>query len=189
MKLNRRDFLKLSSAGAGGLALGLGLPAVRALAQEGVAPYSLHKKVKEAYSICPYCAVGCGLILATQNGRVINCEGDPEHPINLGRLDPKSVSTPQLVNNPKRLTKPLYRAPGSDKWEEKSWDWTIGEIARRIQKTRDATWVDKVGEVPVNRTEGIAWLGGAANNNEDCYLAAKFMRALGVVYLEHQARI
>jgi formate dehydrogenase major subunit len=83
-----------------------------------------------------------------------------------------------------------YRAPGSDRWEEKSWDWAIGQIARRIKATRDATFIERNAQgVPVNRTEAIAWLGGAANNNEDCYLAAKLMRALGVVYVEHQARV
>ncbi len=189
MRLSRRDFLKLSGAGAGGLAIGLGFPAARARAQEGVPPHNLHKKVKEIHSVCAYCAVGCGLILATENGRIVNCEGDPDHPINLGRLDPKSVSTPQLIHNDRRLTRPLYRAPGSDKWEEKSWDWMLTEIAKRIQKTRDETFVEKVGDVTVNRTEAIAWLGGAANNNEECYLATKLTRALGMCYIEHQARI
>jgi formate dehydrogenase major subunit len=121
--------------------------------------------------------------------RVANCEGDPDHPINRGRLDPKSISGRQLSNVETRLTKPLYRAPGSDKWEEKSWDWTISEITKRIKKTRDATFKEKEGAVTVNRTEAIACLGGAANNNEDCYLLSKLMRSLGVVYLEHQARI
>jgi formate dehydrogenase major subunit len=86
-----------------------------------------------------------------------------------------------------------YRAAGTGVWEEKSWDWAVSEIAQRIKKTRDESWVASVNvegnEVPVNRTEGIAWLGGAANNNEECYLSAKLARSLGVVYLEHQARI
>ena len=87
----------------------------------------------------------------------------------------------------------MYRAPGSSEWEEKSWDWAVSEIAQRIKKTRDESWVSSVKvddkDVPVNRTEGLAWLGGAANNNEDCYLSSKLARSLGVVYLEHQARI
>jgi formate dehydrogenase major subunit len=86
-----------------------------------------------------------------------------------------------------------YRAPGSSIWEEKSWDWAVNEIAQRIKKTRDENWVASVkvndNDVPVNRTEGVAWLGGAANNNEEGYLSAKLARALGIVYLEHQARI
>jgi formate dehydrogenase major subunit len=87
----------------------------------------------------------------------------------------------------------LYRAPGSTTWEEKTWDWAVEKIARRIQTARDETFVQtvKVGDkdVTVNRAEGIAWLGGAANNSEDCYLGSKFARALGMVYVEHQARI
>ncbi len=113
MQFTRRQLLKRSGVGLGGLLLG-GKLVNTSLAGEKVSPYSLHKKVTEKNSICAYCAVGCGLILATQNGRIVNCEGDPDHPINLGRLDPKSVSTPQLVHNERRLTKPLYRAPGSD---------------------------------------------------------------------------
>jgi formate dehydrogenase major subunit len=87
----------------------------------------------------------------------------------------------------------MYRAPNSDRWEEKPWDWAMTEIAQRIKKTRDDTFVSTVKangkSVTVNRTEGLAWLGGAANNSEDCYLSVKLARALGVVYLEHQARI
>ena len=190
-KVSRRNFLKLSTAGAGGgcllLAAGLG-PA------EGASGLQLHKKIGESYSICPYCSCGCGLIIATnEEGHVTNCEGDPDHITNRGALDPKSIAVPQLLNSPLRLHTVRYRAAGSAEWEEKSWEWAICEISQRIKKTRDATWkssVDVSGkQVAVNRTEGIAWLGGAANNSEDCYLASKFTRALGVVYLEHQARI
>jgi formate dehydrogenase major subunit len=90
----------------------------------------------------------------------------------------------------RRLKKPLYRAPGSDRFEEKSWDWMITEVAKRIKKTRDETFEAKnAAGVTVNRTPGIAFLGGAANNDEECYLAVKLARALGLVYIEHQARI
>lgn len=190
-KVSRRNFLKLSTAGAGGgcllLAAGLG-PA------EGASGLQLHKKIGESYSICPYCSCGCGLIIATnEEGHVTNCEGDPDHITNRGALDPKSVSVPQLSNSPLRLHKVMYRAPRSAEWEEKTWEWAATEIAQRIKKVRDETFVTTVKvdskDVTVNRTEGLAWLGGAANNSEDCYLASKLMRSLGVVYLEHQARI
>jgi len=190
-RLSRRDFLKLSTAGAGGssllLAAGLG-------PTESAAGFELHKKIGESYTICPYCSCGCGLVIATdEEGHVINAEGDPDHIVNRGVLDPKSIAVRQLSTSPLRLHSVKYRAPGSEEWEEKSWDWAIGEIAKRIQDTRDETWVAtaKVGEndVSVNRTEGIAWLGGAANNSEECYLSSKLARSLGVVYLEHQARI
>ena len=190
-RLSRRDFLKLSTAGAGGssllLAAGLG-------PGNGAGAFELHKKIGESYTICPYCSCGCGLIIATdEEGHVINAEGDPDNIVNRGALDPKSIAVRQLSTSPLRLHSVRYRAPGSEEWEEKTWDWAIGEIAKRIQNTRDETWVAtaKVSEndVPVNRTEGIAWLGGAANNSEECYLSSKLARSLGVVYLEHQARI
>jgi formate dehydrogenase major subunit len=190
-KVSRRGFLKLSAAGAGGgsllMAAGLGPP-------EGAGAVELHKKIGESFTICPYCSVGCGLIVATdETGHVINSEGDPDHIVNRGALDPKSIAVRQLSTSPLRLHTVMYRAPGSAEWEEKTWDWAIGEIAGRIKKTRDESWVStvKVGgsDVAVNRTEGLAMLGGAANNNEDCSLYTKLARALGVVYLEHQARI
>lgn len=187
-KLTRRDFLKVTAVTGAALAL----PAGEAQADE-LAPERL-KKVGETSSICPYCSVGCGLIIATDaNGHLSNVEGDLENPVNRGALCPKAVAARQLTNSPYRLHKVLYRAPGATAWEEKPWDWTINTIAQRVKKTRDETFVRnfKVGDadVSVNRTEGLAWLGGAANNSEDCYAASKLMRSLGVVYLEHQARI
>lgn len=185
MKVTRRRFLHLAGTAAGGVLLPAGL------ARAEVPRFPLHKAIGEKHTICPYCSVGCGLLIATDpEGHISNCEGDPDHIINRGGLDPKSVSVPQLSISPHRLKRPLYRAPGSDHWEEKSWDWTIREVAKRIQTTRDATFeqVDEHG-VTVSRTEAIAFLGGAANNDEDCYLAVKLARALGLVYIEHQARI
>ncbi len=188
-KLSRRQFLQTSAIVGGSLLL----PASAAQAA-GSERFPLHKKVGETTTICPYCSCGCGLIIGTdEKGHIINVEGDPENPINRGALDPKSLSVSQLSNSPLRLKTVLYRAPGAAQWQEKSWDWAIGEIAKRVVETRDETFVRTVQvagkDVPVNRTEALAWLGGAANNNEDCYLAAKLMRSLGVVYLEHQARI
>lgn len=185
MEITRRDFLKLGSATIGTLLL----PPSSAAAAGGRFP--LHKNLlREAPSICPYCSVGCGVLVATDaQGHIINTEGDPDNIHNRGALDPKSLTITQLGNDPKRLRTVLYRAPYSDKWEERSWDWTIKEIAQRVKATRDATFQEREGTVTVNRTMGIAWLGGAANNSEDCYLAAKFARSLGIVYLEHQARI
>jgi len=188
--ISRRDFLKLSGATAGGLLLPAGF-AKTATAAGTELVFPLHKPVKEAATICPYCSCGCGLLIATgPDGHIINAEGDPDNPQNRGALDPKSISVRQLSTSPLRLKKPLYRAPGSAKFEEKSWDWMITEVAKRIKATRDATFqkTNATG-VTVNRTSGLAFLGGAANNDEECYLASKLARALGIVYLEHQARI
>jgi formate dehydrogenase major subunit len=127
---------------------------------------------------------------STSNGKVQSIEGNPDHPINRGTLCSKGQALYELANNNRRLRSVLYRAPGSDKWEKKNWDWALREIATRMLKARDKTFKvkDKKGIV-VNRTEGLAQLGGAALDNEECYLLAKLARSLGIVFLEHQARI
>ena len=144
-------------------------------------------------TICPYC--GCGLLVTVNDGQVVNIEGDPDHPVNRGGLCSKGSSLYQLsrvsgVTNPHRLVKPRYRAAGSAEWQEVEWADAISAITAKVKATRDGTFVatDGGGRV-VNRTEGIACLGGAALDSEECYLLVKAMRALGLVYLEHQARI
>jgi anaerobic selenocysteine-containing dehydrogenase len=192
MELSRRDFMKLSGVTVGGLFLPAGAVA-KALAQ--AEPFTLHKPVGESPTICPFCAVGCGAIVAAQDGRVLNVEGDPDHPINQGSLCSKGMALAQLNTvdgkvNSRRLQTPLYRAPGASEWEEKSWDWTLDQIARRIKDTRDANFIETDGEGrTVNRLEAIGSLGGAALDNEECSLIVKAMRGLGLVFIEHQARI
>jgi formate dehydrogenase major subunit len=190
MELSRRDFLKASGAGVGGLFLLGALDPDLALAvSHKFLP--LRKEIGEKATICPYDASGCGFIVATQNGKVVNIEGDPDHPINQGGGCAKGASMRQLsADNPWRLSKVLYRRPGGTDWEERDWDWALTEIARRIKDTREASFIerDSSGNI-VNRTEAIANLGGSALDNEECYLLAKLTRALGVVYLEHHARI
>jgi anaerobic selenocysteine-containing dehydrogenase len=189
MELSRRDFMKLSGASAGGLFLPAGFAAK--VAADTLITFPLHKPVGEAATICPYCSCGCGLLIATgTDGHIINSEGDPDNPQNRGALDPKSISVRTLSQSNRRLSKPLYRAPNSDQFEEVEWGWAIAEIAKRIKDTRDATFESTNADgVAVNRTQGIAFLGGAANNDEECYLAVKLARALGLVFIEHQARI
>lgn len=189
-EITRRDFLKASGAGIGGSLL------IGALhsgpAQAGaLKPQPEKKKSDGTTTICPYCASGCGLIVASENGQVVNVEGDPDHPINRGAICAKGASLRQAAaGNPRRLRKVLYRAPGGDQWQEKSWDWALDQIAARIKNTRDANWIEKddAGR-PVNRCEAVASLGGAALDNEECYLLVKMLRSLGMVYIEHQARI
>ena len=186
-QITRRDFLKLTGVATGGLLL----PAGAAVAAGEIPVFPLHKRISEAATICPYCSCGCGLLIATgPDGHIINAEGDPENPQNRGALDPKSISVRELSTSPLRLQKPLYRAPGSAEFEEIEWDWAINEVAKRIKSSRDATFeMVNADGVTVSRTPGIAFLGGAANNDEECYLAVKLARALGIVNIEHQARI
>jgi len=191
MKVTRRQFVQISGAAAAGLAvsgLGFDLAPVRSHAQMLKTKYA-----KETTTICPYCAVGCGAIVHTSqkgDGRVINIEGDPDHVINRGTLCAKGAALSGLVENENRLVEPIYRAPHSKEWKPVSWDWALGTIAKRIKETRDATFAQKndKGQV-VNRTTGIASVGSAALDNEECWIYQALLRALGLVYIEHQARI
>ena len=141
--------------------------------------------------------MSCGVIIHTLGDRaknavpqVVHVEGDPDHPINRGTLCPKGASLQQDIVNERRLLKPVVRRPGSDRWEDISWDQAIAEIAERVKKTRDATFLEKDQRGrTVNRCEGIAFTGGCTDTNEFNYLVVKTMRSLGVVYLENQARV
>ncbi len=191
MELTRRRFLQLTGSGCVGIALGgLGfdLGPVVAHAQQ----FKL-TNARESKTICPYCAVGCGAIVHTRidgDRRTINIEGDSEHVINRGTLCSKGSALYQYVENDNRLMQPMYRAPYSKKWKTVSWDWALDQIARRIQKTRDAGFIHKNddGEV-VNRVTNMASMGSASMDNEECWLYQTLLRALGLVYIEHQARL
>jgi formate dehydrogenase major subunit len=192
MSLSRRDFLKFSGATAAGVAAGTG---AIDLAPVEAAATSLKIKEAQAFaSVCPYCAVGCGQLIYVKDGKIIDIEGNPDTPHTLGRLCPKGAATIQLSNNPLRPTKALYRAPGSDRWEEKPLDWMYEQIAKRYYDTREKHFIEKEKnrdgrEVTVNRLEAIASLGSACIDNEECYLLSKLNRTLGIVYHEHQARV
>ena len=195
MTVSRREFLVISGVAGAGLALsslGIDMGPVKAYAEE-LKKIDKMKSAKQSTTICPYCAVGCGLICSTDTKakKIINIEGDPDHPINEGALCAKGASLFQTTsNNSDRLKKVLYRAPGSDKWQEKSWEWALGEIAKRVKATRDGNFIEKnaKGET-VNRVEAIAHIGSAALDNEELWPLQAMMRALGLVYIEHQARI
>ena len=191
MKINRREFIQITGATAAGLAvsgLGFDLSPVKSHAQMIKTKYA-----KETTTICPYCAVGCGAIVHTSkkgDGRVINIEGDPDHVINRGSLCSKGAALSQLVENDGRVTEPMYRAPNSKEWQKVSWEWALTEIAKRVKATRDASFeaTNAKGQV-VNRTAGIASVGSAAMDNEECWIYQALMRAIGITYIEHQARI
>jgi formate dehydrogenase major subunit len=194
-ELTRRDVLKVGIAGAaaaGFSSLGFDV----AVAEATTVKRRLRiEGAKVSHSVCPYCAVGCSLLAYTRksaNGSVelLQIEGNPDSPINEGTLCPKGASAMELAVSRRRLQHPLYRAPGASEFKRVSWGFALDRLARRIKAARDRTFVakDEDGNV-VNRTEGLAFAGGAAFSNEEGYLATKLMRGLGLVYLEQQARV
>jgi formate dehydrogenase major subunit len=193
MRKTRRDFLKASTVGGTALTL-LGLEPTPAQAQLRELKIA---GATQTRSTCPYCSVSCGVLIYTIGDKaknvtpqVVHVEGDPDHPINRGTLCPKGASLEQDILNPRRLLKPQVRRPGSDHWEDISWNQAVDEIAHWVKKTREETFVEKdaTGST-VNRCEGIAWTGGCTDTNEFNYLVGKAMRSLGVCYLETQARV
>jgi len=200
MDLSRRSFLKLAGATAAAATLtGVGLRKASASPSD---PLRI-KYTKEVPTICTYCGVGCGIICNVQDGVIVNAEGDPDHPISEGTLCSKGGSifnmsyvydekgNPRL--NPNRLTKVLYRASGASDYETVDWDWALEEIAKRIKDTRDRTLVETVDvdgqQVTVNRTNAINWLGSAWCTGEENYLFHKMVRAMGVINVDHCARL
>jgi formate dehydrogenase major subunit len=215
-KVSRRDWLKLTVGGGSGLALGgmFDVPAARAAAQE-----LKLANVSEFTTSCNFCSCGCGMIAAVKDGKLLKMEGDYDHIVNRGSLCVKGISMHATHASPQRLTTPQYRAPGSDKWQDISWDDAITRVAQKLRKTRDETWIatervdtpqlsvdiaaaDRLqniprflprdaahADVPVNRTDAIGFMGGAQNTNEECYIFQKAARLLGLAYVEHQARL
>lgn len=193
MEWNRREFLKIAGATTAVAAFGgLGFDLTPAAAQAQAQADKL-KFTKQTTSVCCYCSVGCGLIASTDKngeGKVVNIEGDPDHPISEGSLCPKGASHYQLGKNDRRIYKVLYRAPYAENFEEKSWDWALDRIARKVKDVRDASFVTKDAKGrTVNRCEGIASVGSAAMDNEECWIYQAMLRAMGLTYIEHQARI
>ena len=188
MGVTRRDFLKVSGVTMGVMLCPSFLKDAKA---ENYAWKLKMKEGEEKTTICPYCGCGCGLVVTASAGKVVNTEGDPDHPVNEGALCSKGNSLYQTANSDRRLDKVLWRPPyWSGDWIEIPWFMALIIMALKIKTTRDFNFTreDSEGRT-VNRTEGIAALGGAALDNEECHLYTKLMRSLGIVYLEHQARI
>jgi len=193
MPTSRRDFLTISAIGGTAAAV-LGFDLKPAYAQLRALKIA---RASETRSLCPYCAVGCGVIIYTLGDRaknvtpqVVHVEGDPDHPTNRGTLCPKGASLEQDIINDRRLLKPKVRRPGGTQWEDISWDDAITEIAQKVKKTRDETFVEKDADGhTVNRCQGIAFTGGCTDTNEFNWLVVKSMRGLGLVYMENQARV
>lgn len=193
MQATRRDFLKFTAIGGTAAAV-FGFDLKPAYAQLSTLKIA---RANETRSICPYCAVGCGTIIYTIGDRaknvtpqVVHVEGDPDHPTNRGTLCPKGASLEQDILNDRRLLKPKVRRPGGTDWQDISWEEALTEIAQKIKKTRDETFIEKDAKgIKVNRLESIAFTGGCTDTNEFNFLVVKAMRALGVVHLENQARV
>lgn len=141
-------------------------------------------------SVCPYCAVGCGQRVFVRDGSVTQIEGDPDSPVSRGRLCPKGSASRELVTSPARQTKIRYRRPHGTEWEDLDLDTAMDMIAERVLATRDRTWeqTDDAGR-RLDRTMGIASLGGATLDNEENYLMKKLYTAMGAIQVENQARI
>ena len=192
MSLSRRGFFKY--AGSAGVGVAVGASAFDLKPVVAAATSLRLKEAKVHTSVCPYCSVGCNQLVYSKGDTIIDIEGHPDTPHTLGKLCPKGAATIQLSNNPLRPTKPLYRAPGSDKWEEKPIEWMYEQIAKRYYDTREKHFIEREpgkdgNEVVVNRLDAIASLGSACIDNEECYLLTKLNRTLGIVYHEHQARV
>ena len=216
LTINRRDLFRLTFGGGAGLALDglLDVSEVRAATKD-----LKLSEVSEFTTSCNFCSCGCGMIAAVRDGKLLTMEGDYDHIVNRGSLCVKGISMHATHASPNRLTTPRYRAPGSDHWEDISWDDAIARVAQKVRKTRDENWIatekvdapklvvdlaegDRIqsaprfvhpegrnAEVPVNRTDAIGFMGGAQNTNEECYLFQKAARLLGLAYVEHQARL
>lgn len=146
--------------------------------------------LKATESVCPYCAVGCGQVVYTRDGELVDIEGNPRSPINQGTLCPKGAASRQLVQQPGRLTKVRYRRPGGTEWEELDLERAMDMIAERVIEARERGWQERDHHGHrVDRTLGFAHLGGATLDNEENYLLKKLYTALGIIQVENQARI
>ena len=176
------------------------LPVIGKAADWGMGPRAVSKRTKNAAariegvkvteSVCPYCAVGCGQVVYTRGGELIDIEGNPRSPINQGTLCPKGSASRQLIQQPGRLTKVLYRRPHGTEWEELELDRAMDMIAARVIAARENGWQDVNHEGwRVDRTLAFAHLGGATLDNEENYLLKKAYTAMGAIQVENQARI
>jgi formate dehydrogenase major subunit len=195
MDVTRRQFVQIAAGGLGATGLAaLGFSPTRALAE--VRTFKL-AHTSETRNTCPYCSVGCGVILyslgdRSKNARsaIIHIEGDPDHPVNRGTLCPKGAGLLDFVHSPTRLKFPEYRAPGSSEWKRVSWDWAVERIAKLVKEDRDKNIIQKSpAGVTVNRWVSTGFLAASASSNESGYLTVKILRALGMTAIDNQARV
>ena len=188
MEVTRRDFMKVTGAGAATIALsqlGFALAPANAYAKE-----LKIRGATEVLTSCPYCSVICQYIAHVRNGKVVSTEGDADYPVSEGALCAKGAAMLSQINSDARLLKPLYRAPNSDQWEEKDYDWMVKEVARRIKDTRDKYFKEKnaAGQV-VNRVDEMFHMGSSQMTNEELSVTRQAVAILGLVNIDHQARV
>ncbi len=195
MAFSRRTFLKISASSIGATSLAaLGFSPARALAD--VRTFKL-SRATETRNTCPYCSVGCGILIYSLGDKaknakasVLHVEGDPDHPVNRGTLCPKGASLLDFVHSPDRLRFPEVRAPGSSEWRRISWDEALDRIARHMKDDRDRNFVAKnAAGLTVNRWTTTGMLAASASSNESGYITHKVFRALGGVAFDNQARV
>jgi formate dehydrogenase major subunit len=195
MDMNRRQFFRVSGAGLAASSLvALGFSPATALAE------TRHFKLArttETRNTCPYCSVGCGIIMYSLGDRaknvaseIIHIEGDPDHPVNRGTLCPKGAGLLDFVHSPNRLKYPEVREPGSSEWKRVSWDDAMSRIAKLMKGDRDANFVasNAAGQV-VNRWTSTGMLCASASSNESGYITHKVMRSMGMLIFDNQARV
>jgi formate dehydrogenase major subunit len=197
IEVSRRHFMKLAGAGAAGSAIAaFGFSEAEAQLAAHVRPFKL-VNTKEARTICPYCAVSCGMLVFAKpnpasNGKleVTHIEGDSDHPVNRGTLCPKGAAAIDYIQSKTRVKHPMYRKAGSNQFEQVTWDFAMDRIARLMKADRDANFIEKNNDgVTVNRWSSMAFLSGSSCTNETGWVTWKVTRALGILQLENQARI
>jgi formate dehydrogenase major subunit len=191
MDVSRRDVLRLSLAGGAGTALGGLIASGSDLAPAVTRAQSLRiARAKATPSICPFCSVGCALVIHTVDGQIVNIEGDTRSPHSMGCVCPKGAATFQLHVNPNRPTQVLHRAPGATEWEAWDLERAMDRVADLVKKARDETFIERLGNGKVaNSSVGVFSLGGATLDIEWNHIQQKLMRGLGLVAIENQARI
>lgn len=195
MQLSRRQFFKVSAGTIGGTSLAA-LGMMPAVSEAAVREYKI-LKAKETRTVCTYCSVGCGMLVYSMGGKpknshaeIMHIEGDPDHPVSRGSLCPKGAGVIDYIHSPNRLKYPEVRRPGSDKWERISWEDAISEIARHMKDDRDANFQHKNKDgVTVNRWTSTGFLATSAGTNENGFVTGKFVRALGMISIDNQARV
>lgn len=197
MQFSRRQFLKGTGAGVAGTALGaLGFGGVEVALAQAARPFKL-AKATETRNTCPYCSVSCGMIMYStgdvkkgEKAKVFHVEGDVDNPVNRGTLCPKGSGVIDFINSRQRVTRPMHRKPGSNKFEPVTWDAAMERIAKLMKDDRDANFVEKNKDgATVNRWPTMGFLAGCAMSNEPGWLTYKVTRSLGLLMVDNQARI